>query len=125
MYNISKKNINEQKINEYNTLGSNKKEYNILDNNSSINMINKENFKFNLIGFINFGETYYMNTIIQILIHYNYFMEKLYKNYNKENSLSYSLLKLYYKQNQSVEYSFISPALFKDIFTKINLEFSE
>ena len=119
MYNISKKNINEQKINEYNTLGSNKKEYNILDNNSSINMINKENFIFNLIGLINLGETCYMNTILQILIHYNYF------NYHKEKDLLYSLLNLYYKQNQSVEYSFISPALFKDIFTKINLEFSE
>ena len=55
-----------------------------------------QNFEYNNVGFANIGNTCYMNTFLQILLHTPNFLKNLrkYKSNNSRNSLVYNLLYL-------------------------------
>ena len=63
--------------------------------NASNKKINIKNFDESIIGFPNIGNSCYINSFLQILLHTPNFLKILYKhNINEENSLTYNLINL-------------------------------
>ena len=137
--NLKNKNLSEQisTVNPFNldTKEDKNKEY-IIHNEENKIYTSKEDIQpiiKSKIGLNNLGETCYMNSSIQILIHINIFIEKLISNINpfiknliyRLIEISSCLIKIGNKENENNVSLSYSPINFKNDFIKQYSQFSE
>ena len=83
-------------------------------------------FKFNLVGLSNLGNTCYMNSCIQILLHIKTLVDNIINNINdKTRIITNALYDLYQSMFLEIDYNYISPFNFRHFLVNSHTIYKE